>query len=136
MAEYRDFLFRSYFRTCCDSLPTELRDEFIITLITYGTEGTLIKSSPYITGLMNSIIPNIDKSCERFRRASIGGQKGGRPRRISRSPVINLYKLHWTQAAIAKQLAISRKSVQRIICDWKLLAVGPNAIEDNESAPE
>lgn len=121
MCEYRDFLFYGNYRACYELLPIEFKNEFLNVLVTYGTEGVLPKTNSYIEALMSSIIPNIDKSCLRYQRAVIGGQKGGRPRQISRKAVIILYKQSVKQNEIAEKLSVSSKSVQRIVKEWKSL---------------
>ena len=90
MEDKNSFVFYETFLDFTDCLPEDERQPFIMSIIEYGIFGTVPEYSGAKKGLFLSIINAIDNSKERRRKSKLYGAMGGRTKKDSEKPMVNL----------------------------------------------
>ena len=78
------FIFYASFLEAVKELPSEVREETILTILEYGISGIELEpSNPITKAIFMLVKPQIDANYKRYENGKKGGESGGRPPKIT-----------------------------------------------------
>lgn len=113
---YNTFYFYKWYADYVSIIPKEYRHEFLLAIITYGTEKTYLLTDPAIEACFQQCKASIDASVERYQQSIFNGMHGGRPREINRDEVVRLHTREDLKVKdLAKVFNCSERTIHRIL---------------------
>lgn len=110
----RGFAFYENYYASMSLLPEDLKMKLGLAIIEYGMEGKR-PEDPVIAALLQSMIPSIDNSVERFNNNSDNGNKGGRPSKATDEDITQylLANPKATAKMVAEEFNMSESAIQK-----------------------
>lgn len=123
MSNYNNFVFYGGWRETLEGFEEELGKETareaLWNLMLCGTEGkeAIETDKKIIRGfILGSCMPNIEAAQDRYEKAQLSGQKGGRPKSITKEDnctIANMRQQGKKQSEIASLLGVSTDTIRR-----------------------
>lgn len=113
---YNTFYFYRWYADYANDIPEKHRVEFLLAIITYGTEGIYSITEPVVEACFQQCKTSIDASVKRYQHSKFDGMHGGRPREIDRDEVVRLYMREKLKVKdLAKIFNCSERTIHRIL---------------------
>ncbi len=108
------------FLDAVEKMPKELQGEAALAILKLGINGEWTDSNPYIDMMLTLIAPNIKAAKGRYTAAVENGKKGGRPSKVDKDKVKQLFLEGKTNTDIAAECGCTADYIRKLTNTYKL----------------